>query len=902
MQPLNNIAQTWWTWMGSMFWQVSLLILFITMLDFVLRKWAWPQVRYALWLLILLKLLIPPTWSLKTSLVSYIRPHIEGRIVQQFPMHSRAETKKPESLKADGSERHAQANLPGEELRQHVIIRETSPAVFTVAPTIKPTWQTLAMVIWLLGILLLCAVLVGKMMRLRHWHKQQKKQGIPLWFHELLVKTAQHFDITRLPAIVFNDKAVTPAVYGMFRPVMLLPANYFDKLSAEEAQHVLLHELAHLKRGDLWLNGLTLIMQIIYWFNPLLIWARRQMKHVREICCDLTVANVLREKTPAYRQTLLNTARELLTETVEPGVGLLGVFEEPFRLVTRLKWLEKKTWEHRRKILAAAVAISLLVAVSVLPMAGISEDHDAETINITNNFEENIFHGAPAHPDASQQWVSEQFTIKQTSALYAAVLIKTGNPDVQFEEAIQECRQLLKGQRIKTYGDPFCRFFSDPDDVARDKWYWEVGFRIKKGKKVKPPLEIRHVVPMQVAGLGVAGIKDTQSTWDIFTEQLGEHNYIPCFPPATEIYRGEKYNEPMWAYTEMQIPVFKADAGYPGLNIEYRTSDSFKAIVLPMRGSTRQFESAVAQLQRYIRRNKIKPRGRIFAEYAFDWSESPPDEWQWLVGCPIDEEIPIESPFAMQIFQSTETAAAILTAAPDAEYPWSAFVTQMILEGYMPIGAAMESWDDVNKQETRVEMRIPIMRIPGWSDGLPDVGADAQKWEEWGKKVGEDSKEWALAFSNSLVIALTGQSIEELERAAKPATIREKVEQANAVLAQALLDQHTNIYERYIDEDIVVDPPMRTEVRGKYAYLADMQDDFRKGIRFHTFNTQVHECWQCGDNIYEISTFSFSLTAPESSQPWVANGNSFTIWQEDENGQLLVKYTIYNTESHPNAY
>ena len=124
-----------------------------------------------------------------------------------------------------------------------------------------------------------------------------------------------------------------------------------------------------MKRGDLWLHGLCLFLQIIYWFNPFLIWARRQMKQVREICCDLTVANVLREETPAYRLTLLNTAREMLTENILPGLGLLGVFEEPFRLVTRLKWLEKNTWQRRRWMIASAVLISLLFTAAVIPMA-----------------------------------------------------------------------------------------------------------------------------------------------------------------------------------------------------------------------------------------------------------------------------------------------------------------------------------------------------------------------------------------------------------------------------------------------------------------------------------------------------------------------------------------------------
>ena len=52
-----------------MFWQVGLLILLIGCIDLLIRKWAWPQLRYALWSLILVKLLLPPTWSLPSGIV-----------------------------------------------------------------------------------------------------------------------------------------------------------------------------------------------------------------------------------------------------------------------------------------------------------------------------------------------------------------------------------------------------------------------------------------------------------------------------------------------------------------------------------------------------------------------------------------------------------------------------------------------------------------------------------------------------------------------------------------------------------------------------------------------------------------------------------------------------------------
>jgi beta-lactamase regulating signal transducer with metallopeptidase domain len=348
----NHVAQGWWGWMGPMLWQASLLIMIVSLIDLLIRRWAWPQVRYALWLLVLIKLLIPPTWSLPSGVISQARPWAEKRIEHVWIA---------ERQESSGAAERKEAELP---------LPVGRDASHSGAPTARPAWQLWAMAAWILGMLAFAALLLTRILKLRRWHKAQKRRRkIPGWFHELLVECARKLKLGRLPAIVFSEQAVTPAVYGLFRPVLLLPRDYTDSLSREEAEHVLLHELAHLKRGDLWLHGLTLLLQVVYWFNPLLAWAGRQMKHVREICCDLTIANLLRERTMKYRQTLLNTARELLTESLEPGMGLLGVFEEPFRLVARLRWLEKKTW-LKRGWMAAAAALVLVVAVPcILPMA-----------------------------------------------------------------------------------------------------------------------------------------------------------------------------------------------------------------------------------------------------------------------------------------------------------------------------------------------------------------------------------------------------------------------------------------------------------------------------------------------------------------------------------------------------
>ena len=131
-------------------------------------------------------------------------------------------------------------------------------------------------------------------------------------------------------------------MFGVFRPVLLFPADHLPT-TQQETRHILLHELAHIKRGDLLVHAGYMVLVTVYWFNPLLWLIRKHIQNLRELCCDATVAAHLREETAAYRETLLATGRALLARPVDPGLGLLGLFENSGWLPIRLQWLQKRT-------------------------------------------------------------------------------------------------------------------------------------------------------------------------------------------------------------------------------------------------------------------------------------------------------------------------------------------------------------------------------------------------------------------------------------------------------------------------------------------------------------------------------------------------------------------------------
>lgn len=754
---INQIAQTWWVWMGPMFWQVSLLILVLAGIDYLIRKWAWPQVRYALWILVLIKLVIPPSFTLSVGMVPKLRPVVPVRVQTQWqntftyrnmnenvsnPAASSYISEARESVQAGQGEG---INRSESEQKQRL------------------TWQAYAFMIWFGGMVIFVVILTTRIKRLKRWHRAQKKNralSVPPWFHDLLVSTATKMNIQRLPAIVFSDQAVTPAVYGFFQPVLLFPADYFKNLSRRDAEHVLLHELAHVKRGDLILHTITLGMQIVYWFNPLMIWARRHIKHIRELCCDLTVAGILKEKTSAYRQTLVDTARELLTESMEPGMGLLGVWEEPFRLVSRLKWLEKNTWQKRPTALITALFVSLFFAVSIMPMGLTKPDQGS----IKNK-------SAVADDDKNEKQNSNislsDISVKMTKPMTAVILPKIGYPDDMFEEAVAELTQMIKEQKIKPRGLPFSRYWSNPDDVQPHQRSWEVGYPVDSDVHAKPPLEIIHVPSRQVAVRTVEGIMNTEPLWYDFIQQIQDLGYVPAYPPAVEVYHPDPDKKEFWWHTEMQLQVFRPDQGYPGLDIQIEKMQEISMLILPMRGSYAKYPEALERLKRYVRENKIKTTGTMISRHFSDPGSEKPSDFVWEVGCTVQPGILADLPFKVQTIYPGKVAIAQLNESPNRELPWTPFIYQNLLKGRILSGPIMEMWEakpDENVSSVKkVKMVLPFVSFNQSSENENKAENQEEKSDKpvetsaaWAENLGKKMQTMGEDYGKSIASAATG--------------------------------------------------------------------------------------------------------------------------------------------------
>jgi len=450
VEVLNSIADGWAAYQWAMFWQVGVLVAILWLIDAAIHKCLWPQVRYALWMLVLVKLVIPPTLSSPASVTQHL-PEAAEKVVSvrlnetpapdnEVPASggtgvspvTNLPTFKPNndtqsgldiepqssSQRSDTVGRHGQSPLGRDVSEQgspSLQQTDNSPAAKGKSGAAERgclSWKVYAMFVWLAGVIVLATWLAVRLRGLRKQHipsnchagldpaSRQYRPGPRLdgrgdsaQFEALLKAAAARLNLKRLPEVIVTDRVACPAVFGVLRPVLLMPAkfggmgvspvDYRDAgvapvnhgqdgraaLTARDMEHILLHELAHIKRGDLVVHAVYMCLQIAYWFNPLLWMIRRKMQNLRELCCDATVARLLKDDTVHYRQTLLETARGLVAQPVDPGLGLLGLFENSNWLATRLQWLEKKTWKNRPLRIATVMVLVSVMAVCVLPMA-----------------------------------------------------------------------------------------------------------------------------------------------------------------------------------------------------------------------------------------------------------------------------------------------------------------------------------------------------------------------------------------------------------------------------------------------------------------------------------------------------------------------------------------------------
>jgi beta-lactamase regulating signal transducer with metallopeptidase domain len=309
---IKNLNQ-WGGWFVDfawpMLWQSSLLIVLLFAIEFLIRRKIRASIRYALWLVVLVKLCLPPTLASPTSPVWWLH-----------------KTPPPAVAKLHYTVSYDTGPMPDIPL---------NPPTAYVPP--KPALTGAA---WLLLASVTVSAALFAWLWARWWHiaRQVKQAQCDDRLTYMLNETRRLTRLKSRVSVKVTGNSMSPAVCGLFHPVILVPQSLAERFSDEQLRAVLLHEAFHLRRKDVWVNCVQALVQIVYWWHPLVWLANARIRRVREEAVDDAVMLALRHEAEAYAPTLLEVAKFALNRPLT-GLGLVGILESRSALRQRIERL-----------------------------------------------------------------------------------------------------------------------------------------------------------------------------------------------------------------------------------------------------------------------------------------------------------------------------------------------------------------------------------------------------------------------------------------------------------------------------------------------------------------------------------------------------------------------------------
>ncbi len=241
---------------------------------------------------------------------------------------------------------------------------ELTPA--SQAPAATPrhaSGPTLWICLWLGGVLLTGTRLLFMVWSLRRMLESAETIQTGAWT-ATLQRWQNQLGLQRLVRICHTSSARIPFTCGVWRPAIVVPSELVETATSDERDVILLHELTHVARRDCAWQWLLLVLQTVYWWQPLIWLAGRSMNRVRERICDSYCVGTL-ENRDQYTDGLLRIAANLV-RPVRLGVGLAMV-----RIPLISRRLQEIDSTPVLKRFRSTGPVSALMFVGVLITAGV---------------------------------------------------------------------------------------------------------------------------------------------------------------------------------------------------------------------------------------------------------------------------------------------------------------------------------------------------------------------------------------------------------------------------------------------------------------------------------------------------------------------------------------------------
>lgn len=339
-----------------------------------------PAACHVLWLVVLVRLLIPPvaTWPWTIPVGDFLAGETSAEEVRESaPLVSESAGSATAHESAAAGEvismsdtvdspfsglavSEEAAGVPTAESKQPAVAAPPMPAGSPDSIRIAGAgWLAVLAGVWLSGSLVVVAVFVRRILRVRR--ALAAEVSPESWLERDVADWSRQLGVTA-PECSVSARFSSPFLWCLGKLRLVWPQALSKAEQREQARPVVVHELAHLKRRDHWTAWLELTALVVWWWNPLVWLVRRQLRAASEMACDAWVVELLPEQRRDYAESLLEFSRHENSKQLAVAVGAVGGSRHAFTRRLEMIMSEDIPARFSKWTLTAAV---LLGAISL---------------------------------------------------------------------------------------------------------------------------------------------------------------------------------------------------------------------------------------------------------------------------------------------------------------------------------------------------------------------------------------------------------------------------------------------------------------------------------------------------------------------------------------------------------
>jgi len=319
----------------------SILAVLILLVNYALRNKLAAKWQYMIWMLLILRLLIPYDIQSPWSIYSLL-PNNSVPISMVNQANNRI------------SEIDTQIDISGKEIQltndQAILNKQSNTkSEEPIVEDLSNAYISILAILWLVGVLILAILTIAT--NLRFYFKVGREPSVTdlrlfARMSSLMQECTGKLGIRKNLPIIITNRIEAPCLYGIVSPKLLLPKSLVNRLTEENIRHIFIHELAHYKRNDILINWLAVAAQIVHWFNPLIWYSFVKMREDCELACDADSLCFLKpEEYQSYGLSIISLVTPAQSSWLPGTTGFFGNKnnQQIKRRIKMIKFFQKPT-------------------------------------------------------------------------------------------------------------------------------------------------------------------------------------------------------------------------------------------------------------------------------------------------------------------------------------------------------------------------------------------------------------------------------------------------------------------------------------------------------------------------------------------------------------------------------